>query len=93
MAKTAYLNTRIDPSLKRRAERVFAGIGVSASQAITMFYQQVVHQRGLPFDVSIPNATTVAALREAEMGGGEIVAGSTESIFDDIRAKDKTRSG
>ena len=81
MAKTAFLNTRIDPSLKAKAEKVFAGVGVSASQAITMFYRQVVFRRGLPFDVSLPNAETVAALKEVEAGGGEIVDGSTEATF------------
>ena len=65
-AKTAFLNARIDPDLKTRAEKVLAGVGVSSSQAITMFYHQVVLRQGLPFDVCIPNAETVAALKEAD---------------------------
>jgi DNA-damage-inducible protein J len=84
MAKTAFLNARIDPDLKTKAEKVLAGVGVSASQAITMFYRQVVLRRGLPFDVCIPNAETLAALKEADAGGGQIVSGSTESAFEDI---------
>ena len=84
MAKTAFLNARIDPDLKTRAEKVLAGVGVSASQAITMFYRQVVLRRGLPLDVCIPNAETLAALNEADAGGGQIVSGSTESAFEDI---------
>ena len=84
MAKTAFLNARIDPNLKTKAEKVLAGVGVSASQAITMFYRQVVLRRGLPFDVCIPNADTVAALKEAEAGGGETVHASTEAAFDEM---------
>jgi DNA-damage-inducible protein J len=84
MAKTAFLNARIDPDLKVKAEKVLEGVGVSASQAITMFYRQVVLRRGLPFDVCIPNAETVAALKEADAGGGQIITGSTEAAFSDL---------
>ena len=84
MAKTAYLNARIDPALKDEAEKVFAGIGVSASQAITMFYRQVVMRNGIPFDICIPNAETVVALKEAESGRGELVHATTHDAFGTI---------
>ena len=84
MAKSAFLNTRIDPVLKLEAENVFEGIGVSSSQAITMFYQQVVLRRGLPFEVRLPNAETVAALKEADAGKGETSRGTTADAFDGI---------
>jgi DNA-damage-inducible protein J len=91
MPRTAYLNARIEPGLKAKAERVFQAIGISSSTAITMFYRQVVLRRGLPFDVRIPNAKTLAALEEAEAGGGEVVHGSTEHVFDDLIREDKHR--
>lgn len=93
MSKSAFLNARIDPGLKAKAEKVFSGIGVTASQAITMFYYQVVLRRGMPFDVAIPNKETLAAFKELEEGGGEVVTGSTADAFDGILAKDQTRSG
>jgi DNA-damage-inducible protein J len=65
MAKTATINARIEPEEKERAESIFAAIGVSASEAISMFYRQVTFRRGLPFDVCVPNATTIAALGAA----------------------------
>jgi antitoxin component of RelBE/YafQ-DinJ toxin-antitoxin module len=49
-----------------------------------MFYRQVVLRRGTPFDVRIPNAETLAALKEADAGGGEIFTGSTAAAFDEI---------
>jgi DNA-damage-inducible protein J len=84
MAKTGYLNARIDPNLKAKAEKVLDRVGVSASQAITMFYRQVVLRKGLPFEVCIPNAETVAALKEIEAGGAQIVNTSTKDVFDEI---------
>lgn len=84
MAKTGYIAARIDHALKDRAEKVFGQIGVSSSQALTMFYRQVVMRRGMPFDVSIPNETTRRAMAEADTGGGVSHAGSTGEMFDQI---------
>lgn len=93
MAKTGYLNARIDPTLKTKAEKIFAGIGVSASQALTMFYRQVVLRRGIPFDVAIPNEETLAALKEAESGAGDLITGSTSAAFDEVIVKRQDRRG
>jgi DNA-damage-inducible protein J len=84
MAKTASVNARIEPAVKKKAERIFAEIGISASDAVGMFYRQVVYRRGLPFDVRIPNATTIAALEELEQGKGDVFKGSTRKLFDEL---------
>ena len=84
MARTAFLNARIEPALKEKAEKIFSAIGVSASDAITMFYKQVVYRRGIPFDVCIPNAETLAALEEADQREGQLVTSSTKDAFADI---------
>lgn len=84
MARTAFINTRIEPALKEKAERIFSAIGVSTSDAITMFYKQVVFRRGIPFDVCIPNAETLAAMEEADRKESDIVTSSTEDAFADI---------
>lgn len=58
MNKTATVRARVEPKLKEQAETIFEGLGVSTTQAIAMFYRQVILRRGLPFDVAIPNETT-----------------------------------
>jgi DNA-damage-inducible protein J len=83
MAKTAYLNMRVEPSLKANVEKVFDTIGVSTPDAITMFFRQVVMRKGIPFDVCIPNATTVSAMRELDSGRGK-TAKSAKDAFDGI---------
>ena len=87
MAKTAFLNARIDPDLKIKAEKVLDKVGVSASQAITMFYKQIILRKGLPFDVCLPNSETVAALKENEAGRGQLVNLSNQDAFDEILEK------
>jgi DNA-damage-inducible protein J len=63
--KTQMIHARIEPKLKRSAERIFSEIGMSTTEAIRLFLKQVELHRGLPFSVSIPNADTIAAMREA----------------------------
>jgi DNA-damage-inducible protein J len=83
MAKTANINARIEPEIKKKAESIFAALGISASDAIGMFYRQVAFRRGIPFDIYVPNVTTVAALEESERGEGEVVHGKTSQLFDE----------
>ena len=62
--KTQMVHARIDPKLKRSAERVFTKIGISTTEAIRLFLKQVELHKGLPFPVSIPNEETIAAMME-----------------------------
>ena len=64
--KTAVISARIDPGLKQNTEQIFQELGLTTTQAITLFYKQVALQRGLPFAVKLPNEETVQALAEAE---------------------------
>jgi DNA-damage-inducible protein J len=63
--KTLMIHARVEPKLKRSAERIFSEIGMTTTEAIRLFLKQVELHRGLPFPVSVPNAETVAAMREA----------------------------
>lgn len=65
MSKEAVISARIDPDIKHNAEQVFKELGLTSSQAITLFYKQVEFQQGLPFEVRIPNKTTQQALEDA----------------------------
>ena len=66
--KSANLYARIEPDVKEKAENILATLGIPASNAINMFYKQIILQRGLPFEVKIPSARPVdiSALSEAE---------------------------
>ena len=68
MAKTEMIRARVEPELKREAEQLFSALGLSATEAITLFYKQVTMHRGLPFDVRIPNTETMEALNQARDG-------------------------
>jgi addiction module RelB/DinJ family antitoxin len=48
-AKTQMIHARIEPKLKRSAERIFSEVGMSTTEAIRLFSKQVELHRGLPF--------------------------------------------
>ena len=58
-AKSANLYARIEPDVKEQAEEILATLGIPASNAINMFYKQIILNRGLPFEVKIPTARPV----------------------------------
>ncbi len=68
MAKTEMIRARMEPEIKHDAEAVFKALGLSPTEAITLFYRQVFLHNGLPFEVKIPNAETREAMRRAIEG-------------------------
>jgi DNA-damage-inducible protein J len=84
MIKTSTISARIDPELKNRAERVFRELGLTSSQAITLFYKQVELQQGLPFIVRIPNDLTVEALEDARSRRNMESFNAVGDLFNDL---------
>jgi DNA-damage-inducible protein J len=68
-AKSANLYVRIEPDVKEQAESILNTLGIPASNAINMFYKQIILNRGLPFEVKIPNArpVNIAELSETQL--------------------------
>jgi DNA-damage-inducible protein J len=70
MAKSAMIRARINPELKDEAESIFTELGLSITEALTLFYQQVRLNRGLPFEVRLPNAVTRKTMTATDAGKG-----------------------
>lgn len=84
MAKTTTISARIDPNIKKQAERVFRELGLTSSQAITLFYKQVELQQGLPFIVKIPNDLTAETLETARSRSNLKSFNTVEDLFEDL---------
>lgn len=95
-AKSANLYARSEPEVKEQAEGILSALGIPASNAINMFYKQIILQRGLPFDVKIPSSRPInmSSLSEEQMnlelekGYADMKAGRTKpanKAFADIR--------
>ena len=84
MTETAVVSARIDSDLKRSAEQVFKEMGLSAAQAIRLFYQEVDLQQGLPFPAKKPNEATWQALHEAKARYDLKSFKSAAELFEDL---------
>lgn len=60
MAKTASVFTRVEPEIKTQAEQVLDRLGISMSNAVDMFLRQVVLQKGIPFEMKLPQEEPLA---------------------------------
>ncbi len=68
MALNSVVRARVDSNLKAEVEELFKQLGLSTSQAINMFLNMVKYEKGLPFDVKIPNEKTRRVVEEARRG-------------------------
>lgn len=66
--KNAMIQARIESSLKTNVEVLFTTLGLSTSEAITLFFKQCEMQHGLPFMIKVPNEETREAMKELESG-------------------------
>ena len=64
MANSVNINIRVDSELKRKAEAVYAELGMNLSTALNVFLRSSVRYGGIPFDLKLDalNLETLAAM-------------------------------
>ena len=82
MAKDATVRARIDSDLKAEVEHLFEELGLSTTEAITLFYTQVKLRNGLPFDVVVPNEVTRKVFEDTDAGKNLIRCESVDQMFE-----------
>lgn len=68
MSKTSMLTIHLESSLKKQTEEILDDLGLTPSQAITLFFKQICYRGSLPFEISIPrepNEETTQALKDS----------------------------
>jgi DNA-damage-inducible protein J len=81
MSKTETIRARVEPELKHKAEKVFRKLGLTTTQAITLFYKQVELRNGLPFQIVVPNKTTSRTFDATDAGRELVVCEDVEDMF------------
>jgi DNA-damage-inducible protein J len=85
MPKTATIHTRIEPEIKSQVDNILNELGISTTEAINLFFRQVIRYRGIPLDLRIPNAETVSAIDEAERGIDLHRCENLEQLFKELK--------
>ncbi len=81
MTKSSTIRARMEPDLKDKAEHIFRKLGLTTTQALTLFYKQVELRKGLPFDVAIPNETTLRTLTDTDSGRNLVICKDADDMF------------
>ena len=86
MNKTATIQTRIDPSVKNKAQRILNKLNISMSEAVSIFLTQVSLTNGIPFEIKIPNKLTEETLRKSENGGELHEVSDVNQLFEELKS-------
>jgi DNA-damage-inducible protein J len=66
MGTTAMTHIRLNEQVKEKASAALAAMGLSVSDAVRALLVRVAAEKALPFALRVPNATTRAAMAEAD---------------------------
>lgn len=84
MNRTATVRARVEPNLKADVEKLLSRLGVTTTEAITMFYSQIRIRQGLPFSVEIPNAATRKTFETTNRGEDLNTYASLDEMFETL---------
>ncbi|MCB9510272.1 MAG: type II toxin-antitoxin system RelB/DinJ family antitoxin [Deferribacteres bacterium] len=84
MARTATIQARIDPEIKAQAQEILNTLNITLSEAISMYLTQVALQKGIPFELKIPNELKADTLKKSEAGLELNEVDSVDELFEEL---------
>jgi DNA-damage-inducible protein J len=84
MGQTATLSVRTDKGLKEKVGKILNELGLNHSTAINIYYHQILTRKGIPFEVKIPNKTTLRAMEDLDKGKNVKRFDTAEELFEDL---------
>jgi DNA-damage-inducible protein J len=87
MSANTVVRARIDGQIKEEATAVLAAMGLTVSDAFRIMLTRIAHEKALPFEPLVPNAVTIAAMKEARRGRLKSFA-TVKDLMTDLNADD-----
>ena len=84
MASSAMIHARVDAETKTQAQGVLNELGMTLSEAISLYLRQIVFRKGIPFEVKIPNELTMRTIEKSERGQELHEASSVQEMFKEM---------
>ena len=84
MPKTATIQTRVDPKIKKSAQNILNRLNISMSEAISMYLSQITLHKGIPFEIKIPNRITAQTLKKSEEGKELHKVSNVDELFEEL---------
>ncbi|MGB6744691.1 MAG: type II toxin-antitoxin system RelB/DinJ family antitoxin [Terracidiphilus sp.] len=84
---SSMVHIRVDQKVKAKAAKTLAAMGLTVSDAVRLLLTRVAAEKAMPFEVRVPNRTTLAAIDAGERG--EVSrAKSVAAMMADLNAND-----
>jgi DNA-damage-inducible protein J len=83
MNADSIVRARIDTATKVKASIALEAMGLTISDAIRLLMLRVADEKRLPFDIRVPNAGMVKAMKELDSGKGRRFA-DADALFKDL---------
>lgn len=87
MPYSQLVQAHVDREVTEEATVVLAAMGLTVSDAVRLLLTRVAREKTLPFAPLVPNAPTIAAMKEARAGNLPRFA-DVQSLLDDLNADD-----
>jgi DNA-damage-inducible protein J len=84
MEKTATIQARINPEVKREAQEILSQLHMTMSEAIALYLTQITLHKGIPFEIKIPNEVTQKTLKDSEAGKNLHRADTVTDLFKEL---------
>jgi DNA-damage-inducible protein J len=91
MTQSSMLHIRIENEIKVQASEALEAMGLSVSDAVRIFLKRVVNDQAFPLELKVPNATTMAAMKEsrAKMKAGKARFESAKDLINGLEKNSK----
>ena len=81
------VQARVDGEIKAQAAAALADVGLTVSDAVRILLTKVAREKMMPLELLTPNASTLAAMKEAREGDLPRVR-TVEELFEELNADD-----
>lgn len=84
--QSSMLHVRMDTEMKRKATVALAAMGMTASEAVRLFFHRIAVDQAFPLELKVPNAQTRRAMAESEemMRAGTARFASADEMFAEL---------
>ncbi|MCW1968534.1 MAG: type II toxin-antitoxin system RelB/DinJ family antitoxin [Anaerolineae bacterium] len=83
------IHTRMSPDVKHEFEQVLAQVGLTGSDAIRIFINRVIIERGIPFEMRVPNTATIQAIADARANRNQKIVNSASDLLLELDEADE----
>ncbi len=82
--KDSTVRARVNSQLKGEVQVILGGLGMTTSDAINSLFYQIYLNKGLPFEIKVPNQTTENVLKASAIGNQTKPFDSMDDLFKDL---------